>query len=338
MDNLKIDIQSNLLGNAYAVFLTCSMLAQNYYLDKGFIAVTSGFLGEPLLIGLPNLDLNKVKNFWDIAKKYDYNHLPTPDDASILGLLQILEETDNKISLEDSKEFIQNIKIKLFNYLVSLFPEIKNSKTKITIYITNYGSLCSFLYPLKQVDGEFQGYIFLRKDTSPAHLLEGVFSCLAGQALDEKYSWHQRESIIDFLCESFLDYAGIRKHGFKTTTKIIKGEVSLESIYNYFKFLKDNRLQLKTLLKIKSEVIEVFNNEVSDIFSTKEMRILKAFIDAPYHSLSYDNLASIIWESNEDFSLWAINKTIERIRKKLISEGLPKTIIRTIRNYGYCLL
>lgn len=55
--------------------------------------------------------------------------------------------------------------------------------------------------------------------------------------------------------------------------------------------------------------------------------------------VSHDEIAKAIWKNNADekYSLWAITKMVERLRKKLRKAGLGKEVIQTKRLSGYIL-
>ena len=53
--------------------------------------------------------------------------------------------------------------------------------------------------------------------------------------------------------------------------------------------------------------------------------------------IGFDEVADILWRNEEDYSLWAMNKAMQRIRKKLVEIGLPENSLVTKRKQGYYL-
>jgi len=78
------------------------------------------------------------------------------------------------------------------------------------------------------------------------------------------------------------------------------------------------------------------SGEISDLSKTQE-KILEAFIQKKNNILLRDDIAQIIWGENsfDKFSDWAINKTVSRLRSKLIAHGYPSEILTTIKGRGY---
>lgn len=97
------------------------------------------------------------------------------------------------------------------------------------------------------------------------------------------------------------------------------------------------------LPKIQIEIFEhrIRLNQVNvdSNFSKKEKKALKMLLDKKNYVVARDDLAKAIWthESEDDYSDWAIDRIIARLRKKLQVLGLPKDTVQTLRNRGYML-
>ena len=50
-----------------------------------------------------------------------------------------------------------------------------------------------------------------------------------------------------------------------------------------------------------------------------------------------DDIGSVIFKSEDNFSLYAISKTIQRLRDKLEANGISGSYIQTLRGKGYLL-
>jgi DNA-binding response OmpR family regulator len=53
--------------------------------------------------------------------------------------------------------------------------------------------------------------------------------------------------------------------------------------------------------------------------------------------VSFDAIADNFSDSDENFSLYAISKTIQRLRNKLETNGISGSYIQTLRGQGYLL-
>lgn len=48
--------------------------------------------------------------------------------------------------------------------------------------------------------------------------------------------------------------------------------------------------------------------------------------------------SAILFDDDDSFNLHAISKAVERLRTKLEKNGLPSTLIQTVRGCGYMLV
>lgn len=80
----------------------------------------------------------------------------------------------------------------------------------------------------------------------------------------------------------------------------------------------------------------VLNNiMVNNLFSKREKSLLKYFLQHKNQILSREKIGNLIWHSDKDYSDWALDQIIRRLRIKLESTGFAKTLIKTIKNQGY---
>ncbi|MCA9371735.1 helix-turn-helix domain-containing protein [Candidatus Woesebacteria bacterium] len=56
-----------------------------------------------------------------------------------------------------------------------------------------------------------------------------------------------------------------------------------------------------------------------------------------HENISLDDIARILEQDENTFSLYSISKYIQRLRKKLFASGVYQNVIQTIRGYGYGL-
>lgn len=68
----------------------------------------------------------------------------------------------------------------------------------------------------------------------------------------------------------------------------------------------------------------------------KEVEVIKFLYGAPENSITREELGNILWDDNSQYSDWAIDKTISRIREK-IRDDKPYKVIKTLRNSGFRL-
>jgi len=88
-------------------------------------------------------------------------------------------------------------------------------------------------------------------------------------------------------------------------------------------------------LILKGDKIYLNNEEITQVFSPTEQKILKSLIKSSTKFLSREKIAKIIWEDQwlNSYSEWAIDKTISRLRKKFQKIWLGEAI-KTLKKRG----
>jgi len=78
---------------------------------------------------------------------------------------------------------------------------------------------------------------------------------------------------------------------------------------------------------------------VDKMFTRKELSVLKLFLEQTNKIVSRDEIAQKMWPINtqDDYSDWAIDQLIKRIRNSLKELSLSPKIIEVVRNKGYRL-
>ncbi|MBU1110238.1 winged helix-turn-helix domain-containing protein [Patescibacteria group bacterium] len=86
----------------------------------------------------------------------------------------------------------------------------------------------------------------------------------------------------------------------------------------------------------KAGKIYLNREDITNIFSSNEQEILKKLISKRGKVLTRDEISHILWgkEWEDKHSDWAIDKTISRIRGKLIKVWLGKNILKTVKGQG----
>ena len=85
------------------------------------------------------------------------------------------------------------------------------------------------------------------------------------------------------------------------------------------------------------EGIVYFGSTPLTSLTTREHSILTELINRTPKPLSIDEIADLIFPKEEKFSLTAIGKTIERLRKKLSELGISSSYLATASGVGYYL-
>ncbi len=148
------------------------------------------------------------------------------------------------------------------------------------------------------------------------------------------FDWFIKQNNVEYL----LDYTIFRK---------ILPEISRQGITNSAhstKIISDSEAYLERLgfpslpiIKAVDQKIIVRDKDITELFTPKERSLLVALLSNPGKLITFDEAAEAIWKDNVDFkfSLYALAKTVENIRRKIKNLGIYKEIIRTHRGKGY---
>lgn len=81
------------------------------------------------------------------------------------------------------------------------------------------------------------------------------------------------------------------------------------------------------------------NRDISELFTKAEVSLLVKLASRPHEVVTFDEAAEAIWKDEMDskFSLYALAKTFENLRRKIKNQGIYKEVIRTQRGSGYVL-
>ena len=91
-------------------------------------------------------------------------------------------------------------------------------------------------------------------------------------------------------------------------------------------------------IKINERGEIIINNvTVNSVFSKRERKLCLFFIRNPNIVISRDKTAEIIWCDNyhENYTDWALDQLIKRLRRKFDSIGIGSQIIKTVKNQGF---
>jgi DNA-binding response OmpR family regulator len=124
------------------------------------------------------------------------------------------------------------------------------------------------------------------------------------------------------------------KCGYLPLSRIIKANQSKEYSQDSIQFLTKIGLNKPFDLYIDSGKIMTSGKEIKKL-SINEKRLLMLLIKNSNKVVGIDELNGVISNEMEKFSLYAVTKSIQRLRDKLEANGIPSTLIQTIREEGY---
>ncbi len=118
-----------------------------------------------------------------------------------------------------------------------------------------------------------------------------------------------------------------------TKLRIIKDKkISYGLLNDYVKSL----LIKQNCLLLRNNDIYFGNAKVDDFFTTKEQRALKLLLQKSNSIVTREELAKAYWGKDDvEFTDWALDQAVKRIRKKINKLGLPKEYLHTEKGKGY---
>ncbi|MBI2641791.1 winged helix-turn-helix domain-containing protein, partial [Candidatus Roizmanbacteria bacterium] len=104
------------------------------------------------------------------------------------------------------------------------------------------------------------------------------------------------------------------------------------------RFLRENLPKISLELDEHKLLLNGVNVETH--FSKKEKKALKLLLEQKNHIVARDQIGKALWpvDTDEKYSDWAVDRMIARIRVKLKKLGMPKEMVKTVRNRGYMLV
>lgn len=299
-----------------------AQIGNRFYLKNGFLVLPFLVKNNPSTVFLPPLGYPKI--LFEKTASLELS-IPMKVPEKLLKTLSRLLSY-KEINFQKQKSSWEKIEKKFWQSLFKILPEATKIK-ELEIWSTNFGSITSFHLEKNKI------FVWLRKGGNISHLAEAIISAII---LNKNYFWREKEAIVDFLLKESSLARLFPKY--KPTLLSLKKENKIlekESL----KYLASLGVKVGEIFKIKRG--QIFCDEKLiplDLFTTKERKLLKLFIKKKNNVVSFDELANPLWKDEERFSLWAIAKRVERLRKKFSELNLSPELLQTKRGEGYFLM
>lgn len=306
-----------------------------FYKANGFLVLPPSFPQDSQTISFPDLPYTTIPRFWDRCKKINIGTklpLSIPDEL-INPVVALLEK--NPFPKPDFS-VIQNTwsadEKAVLNIISDLSPSQKNWIKNIHIYPTAYGSITSFNCLEKPGDV----HIWLRADASVSNIVEGLLSCLIYMNVVKKldFTWSESEAVTDWLL-AYSPLAPLLKRLDPNYEKVF----TLKSTRNKQRatLMHQSQEYLKHISAPLVDISYIKNADISN-FSSREKQLFELLVNHSPRLVTIDEIADTLYTKNPDeFSLYAISKSIQRLRDKLEQNGISGSFIQTKRGEGYLL-
>lgn len=294
---------------------------------------------------LPDVDLQEHISFIKSVKKINPTTIPVSTDKKLYKTASDILQKSN-ISFDEAKvEKLESAWSKkengFWNFLESMFPQLKGQALKLEIRPTNLGTNTSFAIAKKEKSIRIIT-IYIRIDQSTAQIAESILSSLfCGWLMKDKRvwcdNWQENEAVIDFLMtkthlkDTFPDY--------RPTLKDLRQKQLGNLVSESQKYLKKLGVAGGEIFSLKEDRVLIDQKYPFINLTVQEYRLLRLLVENKNQPCPMDAIGDILWQDESDgaFSLWAIAKQIERLRQKLQMHGLSPSLIQSQRGQGYLL-
>lgn len=334
MDKIQTKFEWKLEYEADRISYLARKIKEGFYQKNRFAILPELDNSGDSYVVFPDLEYNSIPQFWD--KVYDYDQRTSPEFVGeIMDLIKDVVEIDQNILKQKEKEWFEKSG-RFWDIYFSLFPEARRIIGSITIKMTNFGTGGSWSVVDNSDSQDIS--IYLRRDRDVSCIAEALITIMTRlPGWEDRYTWTESEIFVDTLMQ-------------ETNLKEIFPDFmpTIESFSDvYKKHRGESRAYLTKIgyppqnnkLVIDDGVVSLNGKNISKNLTKREISILSALVEQRDKIVSNEKIADIMWGSDEDkYSLWAVNKAVCRLRKKLINEGLPTEALSSVYGRGYVMV
>ncbi len=312
-----------------------------FYKNNGFIVLpkkVTTFNSNTVV--LPELDFNSIPKFWKLVSKIDIYANPMVIDSNLLSKFNELLSRQ-KLQIPDynrTKEIWEKAEKEIIEVIYDVLPDKKGKIKKITINPTKTGTVCSFDWT---ENGEY--FVLLRDDQGIHKIVEALVTSLTREDVYEKLSglWQESEIIADFLitqtkiAKVLEKYDGVDKYTATIKSLRVKDVGKLNTLSDEY-YRKLRMPNYDTPFSLNGLTPEINKKPIQNL-THSEKQIMYLLIKKSNGIVSFDEIADTIFKNDDNFSLFALAKFIQRLREKLEKNGISGSFIQTLRGKGYLL-
>jgi len=322
----KIERLDSTTWETRKVLFMLSQIHKCFYQTKGFLLLKStddlneNVAGNTIITEPQLFDYLQHKFNWN---KFDSNVWSSDqwnkDTDKYKELYSVLDPEAQKIEINEDlmKEAIDKI--------MWLF-EI--NELEIKLGFTRNGSIGIF-----HMEDDKTIYLAPRTDFTYSGLVSSIVGAIIRKRFP-KMEWEQYQLIQQFIIKDTVIGKQFANNNENNFVAFNNDDLYRESLHNYLLL----GFPVEEVFSLKAGKLSMNGYGIVDFLTLKEERILTKLCEEKPNVVTLEVLGDILWEKAEDYSLQAITKTIERIRKKLTMYGLQKEVIFTKKNQGYSMV
>lgn len=336
MDNYPITtFTSTTATEANRILHSAVQISNGFYFKHKFAVLPYLKINNPSTVHFPKLDYNSIPNFFDELSEIN-EIIPLdypPHLAKEIETLLPPKSTINQQQIEKFEKEWKKIEKEFWKFLNELFPNHIKNIANIEVRITEFGTKMSYGRVSSHKKQTLPCYI--RIDMGVANIGEAIIQALLHASKDYIImNWEERESIADFLIQRLVHKKIFKEY--KPTIAPLKSQ-SEELLNESSKYMSSLGLHFQKPFSSENKLIFLNNTVISAKLTAIQHLILSLLIQRENQTVTYDELGDIIWAKEDNFSVWAINKNMQRLRTKLINLGASNNCITPCKGKGYCL-
>lgn len=334
----KVNFAWNIDTEVERILHTAYKTATGFYTSKGFYVLNHKIKGDVSCVYLPEIDFEKCPKFWELIKQAK-EQIPLKNASNkirafVKELISSTIESDEAL-LEKYKNDWSQIEEEFWNSIYHLFPSFENVISEIEVWITSFGTLSSYSHLMTETGNKM--IIYLRDDFGIEQVAEAIITSLyLKQSRYSKSQWETSEGITDFLMTSSR-LSSLFPKFVPTLENLNIDKIQIQESREYL-----SKIGTPSSLNLIIKDGSLFSNDINieQEFSKAQSMIIKLLLSRNGYTVSYDEIADVIWkqENIDKYSIWAINKHIQRIKTKIAHLNIYDSSIVTIRGRGYMLV
>ena len=316
-------------------------IAVGFYHVNNFIVLPyNPNINSANIVTFPDIQYNKIPRFWDKVKRENISTLPVKAPQDLKNQLEklLIDASLPKLDFSKTQKTWKLAQKEVLEEIYKIIPPKKNKIKKIIIYPTAFGTSTSF----NLINKKGQIILYLRQDQGVATIIEAILSSLTRTDVYDNLDgmWQESEIIVDWLITQSSLAKVIEKYDktlFLPTMKGVRVKQQAKLLEESDNFYRKLGIPVNQKVFGLNGLTPEVNKKPLENLSPTEKIILRLLIQKAGGVVTFDEFGNELFKDENDFSLYAISKNIERIRNKLEANGISGSYIQTLRGKGYVL-
>lgn len=304
-------------------------IAVGFYKTNGFYPIPYGTSPvRDINVLLPDLNYLSIPRFWEKVAKVPIEQMHMIDQPNLTASLKkLLVNAPPTPDFSKTKAQWEKIAPDFMTQVYDILPAKKGLIQEVIIWPTNFGTACSFS-GIEFTPGKV--YIWLRADQGVEAIGWAILTSLTRFDLLNNLDglWQESQILVDWLMSQTV-FSKFFDHP-RNSMKALRAKQNASML----------EVSTKFLAKIGAPNIDssTIKNIDTSGFTNREKKLLDLLITKSPQIVTFDEINELLTNNYEHFSLYAISKSIQRLRDRLEKSGISGSFIQTKRGEGYLLV